>query len=201
MKGEKERQTVKNNASKLVGFIILYVYNIIEIYLNNYNILYTKISMLPKIIIKNIHKDSKIFPTLDYVLRFDGCSRGNPGLSGCGAVIYHDNDEIWAGDFYVGSNATNNHAEYAGLILGLQQALEMKIDSLTVEGDSQLIIKQMNKIYKCKSPNLFELYKKANELAAKFKVIHFNHIYRNLNKRADQLANIAVDKEMNNVVV
>jgi len=157
--------------------------------------------MLPKINTKNSKKDAKIFPTLDYVLRFDGCSRGNPGQSGCGAVIYHDNDEIWAGDFYVGSNATNNHAEYAGLILGLQQALEMNIETLTVEGDSLLVIQQMNKIYKCKSPNLFELYKKSNELADKFKIIHFNHIYRNLNKRADQLSNIAVDKEMNNVVV
>jgi ribonuclease HI len=157
--------------------------------------------MLPKINIKNSKKEAKIFPTLDYVLRFDGCSRGNPGLSGCGAVIYHDNDEIWAGDFYVGSNATNNHAEYAGLILGLQQALEMNIETLTVEGDSLLVIQQMNKIYKCKSPNLVELYEKANELTCKFKLIHFNHIYRNLNKRADQLSNIAVDKEINKVVV
>ena len=56
----------------------------------------------------------------------------------------------------------------------------------------------MNKIYKCKSPNLFELYEKANELAAKFKIIYFNHIYRNLNKRADQLSNIAVDLLINN---
>ena len=154
--------------------------------------------MLPKINTKNSNKDTKISPTLDYVLRFDGCSRGNPGLSGCGAVIYHNNDEIWAGHFYVGVNTTNNHAEYAGLILGLQKALEMNIDVLTVEGDSMLVIQQMNKIYKCKSPNLFELYEKANELAAKFKIIYFNHIYRNLNKRADQLSNIAVDLLINN---
>lgn len=150
--------------------------------------------MLPKIFKNKDNKDATVFPTLDYILRFDGCSKGNPGLAGCGAAIYHDNDEIWAGYMYVGDNSTNNHAEYAGLILGLQQALEMNIVSLAVEGDSQLVINQMNKIYNCKSSNLFELYEKANELTKKFKIITFNHIYRKQNKRADQLSNIAVDK-------
>lgn len=150
--------------------------------------------MLPKIFKNKDNKDAIIFPTLDYILRFDGCSKGNPGLAGCGAAIYHDNDEIWSGYMYVGDNSTNNHAEYTGLILGLQQALEMNIVSLAVEGDSQLVINQMNKIYNCKSPNLFELYEKANELTKKFKIITFNHIYRKQNKRADQLSNIAIDK-------
>jgi ribonuclease HI len=149
--------------------------------------------MLPKIKTKtNITNNAKIFPELDYLLRFDGCSKGNPGKAGCGAVIYHDGDEIWSDHFYVGLNATNNHAEYAGLILGLQKALQLKIDSLLVEGDSQLVIQQMNKVYKCKSSNLFELYERATDLSSKFKTIHFNHIYRNQNKRADELSNIAI---------
>ena len=83
-----------------------------------------------------------------YTLFFDGCSKGNPGVSGAGAVIYEENEEIWADQFFVGEKFTNNHAEYAGLILGLQQALEMNIVSLAVEGDSQLVINQMNKILK-----------------------------------------------------
>ncbi len=148
--------------------------------------------MFPKIKTKTKNNTTKIIPELDYLLRFDGCSKGNPGKAGCGAVIYHDGDEIWADHFYVGLNATNNHAEYAGLILGLQKALLLNIDSLSVEGDSQLVIQQMNKVYKCKSSNLFELYEKASDLASKFKTIHFNHIYRNQNKRADELSNIAI---------
>jgi len=149
--------------------------------------------MLPQIKTKTSIHCAKIFPTMDYILRFDGCSKGNPGKAGCGAVIYYKGNELWSDHFYVGINATNNHAEYAGLILGLENALKLNIDSLTVEGDSQLVIQQMNKIYKCKSPNLFELYEKASGLANKFKTIHFNHIYRNQNKRADQLSNIALE--------
>ena len=136
----------------------------------------------------------KIYPEYDYKLMFDGCSRGNPGLAGAGAVIYHFGKEVWSGDFFVGENFTNNHAEYAGLILGLQQAKAFGINNIKVEGDSMLVINQMKGIYKCKSANLIELYDKAKELEGSFENIEFDHILRNKNKRADQLSNIAVDK-------
>jgi ribonuclease HI len=113
-------------------------------------------------------------------------------LAGAGAVIYHEDDEIWSDHFFVGDNATNNHAEYAGLILGLQQAVAMGIKSLTVEGDSLLVINQMKGTYKCNSVNLIELYDKAKELEDNFDNISFVHIYRNKNKKADELSNIAV---------
>jgi ribonuclease HI len=139
----------------------------------------------------------KIVPIMDYILRFDGCSKGNPGLAGCGAVIYYNDNEIWAGQYYVGEKETNNYAEYAGLILGLQEAIELNIDKLDVQGDSMLVIEQMNKKYNCKSKNLIKLYEKANELSRQFKQITFNHIYRQSNKRADELSNIAVDLMIN----
>ena len=63
-------------------------------------------------------------------MNFDGCSKGNPGICGAGAVIYHEDDEIWGGTLFVGINATNNRAEYSGLILGLQKALEMNIKKI-----------------------------------------------------------------------
>ena len=63
-------------------------------------------------------------------MNFDGCSKGNPGLSGAGAVIYEDNEEIWGDHIFVGEKFTNNHAEYAGLILGLQQAKKMNIKNI-----------------------------------------------------------------------
>jgi len=130
----------------------------------------------------------------DYKMQFDGCSKNNPGLSGAGAVIYHFDQEIWAEDFFVGEMFTNNHAEYAGLILGLQQAKLLGIKNLKVEGDSLLIINQMKGLYKCKSIHLIELYDKAKELEEYFDNIEFCHIFRNKNKRADELSNIAVDK-------
>jgi ribonuclease HI len=157
--------------------------------------------MLPKIIpkIKNQSQKNKIFPEINFKLQFDGCSKSNPGLAGAGAVIYNDGNEIWADNFFVGEKATNNHAEYAGMILGLQQAVNMNIKSIVVEGDSMLVINQMQGKYKCNSPNLIELYEEAIKLTKNFEDIYFKHIYRNENKRADQLSNIAVDKYLRSI--
>jgi ribonuclease HI len=155
--------------------------------------------MLPKIDKFFLKKESsqkivKIFPEYDYKLNFDGCSKGNPGLAGAGAVLYNFEKEIWASHFFVGENTTNNHAEYAGLILGLQQAKEIKIKKLRVEGDSQLVINHMKGVYNCKSENLIELYGRAKDLESYFDSIEYEHVYRNKNKRADQLSNIAIEE-------
>ena len=165
--------------------------------------------MLPKI--DNFFKKSdekkykeKIYPEFDYKLMFDGGSRGNPGISGAGAVLYNFDKEIWFDTFFVGENSTNNHAEYAGLILGLQQAKALDIKYLRVEGDSLLVINQMNGIYKCKSLNLIDLYDKAKDLEISFEKVYYNHIYRTENKRADELSNIAINKylsENDNVII
>jgi ribonuclease HI len=153
--------------------------------------------MMAKIlpIIKNTNlNQTKIFPEIGFKLQFDGCSKGNPGLAGAGAVLYYANEELWSGNFFVGEKATNNHAEYAGLILGLKTAMEYDIKSLVVEGDSLLVINQMKGIYKCNSPNLYDFYEEAKKMSEKFEYIHFNHILRNYNKRADELANECVNK-------
>ena len=157
--------------------------------------------MLPKInkaFIQNniINNNSKVHPEFEYLLRFDGCSKGNPGLAGCGAVIYQYDKEIWYDTFFVGEKATNNHAEYAGLLLGLQQAIAMGIKTLRVEGDSQLVINHMKGIYKCKSINLIELYDKAKYLEKRFDKIEYFHIYRKDNKRADYLSNLAINNDL-----
>jgi ribonuclease HI len=147
--------------------------------------------MLP--IIKNSIKDTnapvKIYPEFEFRMNFDGCSKGNPGLAGAGAVIYLNNSEIWAEPIFVGEKATNNYAEYSGLLLGLEKALELDINTLLVQGDSQLVINQMSGDYNCNSPNLIELHNKSKDLAKKFDKIFFQHIPRNLNKRADALSN------------
>jgi len=130
----------------------------------------------------------------DYKMMFDGCSKGNPGLSGAGSVIYFNSVEIWSGDLFVGERFTNNYAEYIGLIYGLEQALNLGIKTLKVEGDSLLVINQMKGLYSCKSLNLLELYEKSKKLEKEFDKIEYVHVLRNLNKKADALSNIAIDK-------
>lgn len=137
----------------------------------------------------------------DFKLMFDGCSKGNPGLAGAGSVIYHFDKECWAESFFVGEMFTNNHAEYTGLILGLEQAKSLKIKKLRVEGDSLLVINHMKGLYKCKSTHLIELYKKAKELASSFDIIEYVHVYREYNKRADELSNIAIKMYLDDKII
>ena len=139
------------------------------------------------------NQSSAIYPEYDYVLNFDGCSKGNPGLAGAGAVLYHFDKEIWSNYIFVGEKATNNYAEYAGLILGLKQAINLNIKYLKVQGDSLLVINHMKGQYKCKSANLFELYVIAKEFENNFDKIEYYHVLRDKNKRADELSNIAVE--------
>ena len=130
--------------------------------------------------------------TYEYILNFDGASRGNPGPAGIGAVIFHNGKEIWASCQYIGTK-TNNQSEYSALILGLKQALTRDIKCLQVYGDSQLIINQINGEYKVRNPGLQDLYKEVQDLQAHFESIVFTHVYREFNKRADQLSNMALD--------
>ena len=153
----------------------------------------TNFSLLSGILLQ---KNAKIIPKTEFLLQFDGCSKGNPGMAASGAVIYQNDKEIWSGSKFVGHNETNNYAEYVGLILGLNKAIELNITELSVEGDSMIVIKQMNGQYKVNSSNLSELHKLATQLKYKFQNITFNHIYRNNNKRADELCNDEIKKNI-----
>lgn len=148
--------------------------------------------MMKRLIRRNSKAGAKIFPTPDFTLNFDGASKGNPGLSGAGMVIYRNNEEIWSSCKFVGCK-TNNQAEYSALIFGLKGALSLGIKTLSVLGDSLLVINQVNNVYKVKSPILHELYKEAQSLKTQFDYIEFNHVYREYNKRADELSNLALE--------
>jgi ribonuclease HI len=137
-------------------------------------------------------KEAKIYPLSEYTLNFDGASKGNPGLSGAGMVIYKNNEEIWSSCKFIGYK-TNNQAEYSALIFGLKGALTLGITSLSVLGDSLLVINQVNNIYKVNSACLHDLYKEAQSLKTQFDFIEFNHVYRENNKRADELSNLALE--------
>ena len=139
------------------------------------------------------NKDKKyITNETEYLLQFDGCSKGNPGKAGSGAVIYKDKNEIWGKSLFIGDKNTNNEAEYLGLIIGLEEAINMDIQNLHVEGDSLLVIKQMRGEYKVKSENLCKLYEKAKTLENQIETVTYNHVYRDKNKRADMLSNMAL---------
>lgn len=138
-----------------------------------------------------------ISPEKTYVMRFDGGSRGNPGSAGAGMVIYDGEDgcEIWSGCQYIGARNTNNEAEYMGLITGLQCALSLGVKNVVVQGDSQLILRQIGGEYKVKSPSLKPYHEQAVTLANKFASFQTSHIERARNARADELANEAMDTE------
>jgi ribonuclease HI len=80
-----------------------------------------------------------------------------------------------------------------GLIIGLQKAVDLNIQELEVEGDSMLIIKQMTGKNKVRSSNISELHKLAMQIKEKFNIITFNHVYREHNKRADELCNREIE--------
>jgi len=146
----------------------------------------------------NIHKakittlNTKIFPVCEHELYFDGCSKGNPGPSGTGAVLYRNREEIWVDCQYIGDKRTNNEAEYCALIMGLEQAIKQNIQFLSVYGDSLLVINQVNGVYKVKNAKMIPLFKKVISLKTKFEFVEFTHVYRDKNTRADELANIAL---------
>jgi ribonuclease HI len=128
------------------------------------------------------------------VVNFDGGSRGNPGIAGVGIVLAAmDGTPIYALGRYIGT-ATNNVAEYQGLILALQKALELKVADVIVRGDSELIIKQIRGEYRVRQPHLRPLYDQAKALLGRFSKSKLEHNLRHKNALADKLANLAMDR-------
>jgi ribonuclease HI len=132
-----------------------------------------------------------------YKLYFDGASRGNPGKASYGGVIilaYGDNTELTTYCGLLPKGSSNNVAEYVGLLEGLKKATHLCIDELEVYGDSKLVINQMNGEWQVKHPNMKILYEQCKVLEKSFISITYNHVERKYNKRADALANSALDK-------
>ena len=123
----------------------------------------------------------------------DGAAKRNPGPSGGGGVICHCGCVIKNISAYIG-NATNNVAEYTALIYALKEAQNLKADYLTLKTDSQLLARQLNKIYKVRNENIAGLYNQSLELLASFKKFYIYSIPRQENKGADKLATQAVNK-------
>jgi ribonuclease HI len=128
------------------------------------------------------------------ILYCDGGSRGNPGPSGSGAVLFDEEGREIARTGEFSGTQTNNFAEYRGLILGLELALAKNISHLQVRLDSQLIVRQMNGQYKVKNAGLKPLFEKSKQLEISFSGITFIHVPRDQNKVADSIANQYMDR-------
>ena len=127
-----------------------------------------------------------------YQLYCDGASRSNPGDASIGISILLDGKEVHTISKKIGI-ATNNEAEYQALIDGLNYCVDNSIKEIQVFLDSNLVVEQVNKNFKVKAGNLKVLNSKVDDLIQEFNFIEINHVYREENKRADQLANMALD--------
>lgn len=127
----------------------------------------------------------------------DGACRGNGGidsLAGAGAIIYDKDDNILAEiSEFLGKGKTNNIAEYRAMLLGLERSLDLGINTIYIYTDSKLIVKQVKGEWRVKDFKLIPLHKELKDLLKKFEEWDITHIYRNYNKEADKLANLAID--------
>ena len=124
---------------------------------------------------------------------FDGGSRGNPGLAGWGAYIANDDGTVLAELSGALGVATNNVAEYHGLIAALQWAADNDVTALAGKGDSLLLVEQMRGNYKVKNEGLKPLHMKARMLVMQIGNVSFAHVPREKNKDADRLSNVGMD--------
>lgn len=124
---------------------------------------------------------------------FDGGARGNPGPAGYGVYIVDALGNVLSEQHGSLGTATNNIAEYHGLIAALQWAVEHDVKQITVKGDSQLIVEQMRGNYKVKNEGLKPLYLQARMLVMQIGDVRFEHVPREQNKDADRLSNLGMD--------
>jgi ribonuclease HI len=126
-------------------------------------------------------------------LSTDGGSRGNPGPAAYGYVLEAEDGTVLDARGEAIGTATNNVAEYSGLIAGLESALERGVDEVEVVSDSELLVKQMRGEYKVKNETLRELVDDAHVLARRLKRVRYTAVRREHNELADRLVNEALD--------
>ena len=124
----------------------------------------------------------------------DGGARGNPGPAGYGVRIEAPDGSLVA-ELHGGLGiATNNVAEYNGLLAALRYAQQHGHRVVCIKSDSELLVKQMKGEYRVKNPGLQPLYRQACSLADMLDRVAYEHVRREQNAHADRLANLAMDK-------
>mgnify|MGYP001618610179 CR=1 FL=1 len=123
---------------------------------------------------------------------FDGCCLGNPGPMGAGAVVQGEGDRKVLSKAF--GRGTNNQAEYHGLILGLRHALAMGAERVTVHGDSQLVLRQLDGRYAVKADGLRALHDEAKGLLGRFTQVKLEWVPRERNGEADEASRAALNR-------
>lgn len=128
------------------------------------------------------------------LIHIDGGARGNPGPAAAGVSITtpDGSEALHEAGYWLGA-MTNNEAEYQGLLHALKAAGELGFESIHVRSDSELMVKQIKGQYRVKAANLKPLFTEARDLLDGFAQWGIEHVRREKNKRADQLANLAMD--------
>ena len=129
-----------------------------------------------------------------FVAHIDGGARGNPGPAGWGVIIHDRSGQLVTELMGAIPHATNNVAEYSGLVAALEWCAVQGAPSLHVKSDSLLLVQQMKGVYKVKNEGLKPLYGRARLLAHQIGRVTFEHVRRELNADADRLANLAMDE-------
>jgi ribonuclease HI len=127
------------------------------------------------------------------IIYIDGASRGNPGPAAIGMIFLSpDGNKLGEESAFIGK-ATNNVAEYTALVEALRKAREMGVREVVVKTDSELLFRQIRGTYRVKNSKLIPLFREAMALSQGFFRFQIQHIPRDENWRADQLANLALD--------
>lgn len=132
-----------------------------------------------------------------HLLKFDGGAEPNPGEASAGAVLYDSKRKLIAKKGVYIKHATNNIAEYSGLILGLETAKDLKIKKLLIEGDSMLIVSQIIGKWKVKNEELKIYNDKAKKLLTNFLCVGIKHVYREKNTDADDITKEVIKTKKN----
>ncbi|MBL8878223.1 MAG: reverse transcriptase-like protein [Phycisphaerales bacterium] len=134
------------------------------------------------------------------VINVDGGSRGNPGPAAAGVVIARDDGQLLHEAGYFLGHDTNNGAEYKALILALRRVESMSLSHVAIRSDSELLVRQITGDYRVKSPTLAKLYEQAQLLLLRIPRWQIQHVRREENRRADWLANQALDHQRDVII-
>jgi len=126
-------------------------------------------------------------------INIDGAARGNPGPAAYGVIVADSAGLTLHEEGSRIGQTTNNVAEYRALIRAMEIARTLGARSLQIRSDSELLVRQMNGLYRVKHEQLLPLFLQARELCRGFDAVEILHVPRSQNRRADQLANLALD--------
>jgi ribonuclease HI len=133
-------------------------------------------------------------PEQEFTLYCDGASRGNPGSAAVGYALFDsDGNEVFGRGQYLGEKITNNVAEYESLLRGMREASALGVHQLCVRMDSQLVVRQVEGVYRVRHAGLQPLFQAVLQARNAFDSFRIEHVAREHNRRADALANQALD--------